>query len=189
MSDADRRYDAPNAAFQDYATSGAFQVSLARNQVAALAMAVGGLKDQFAGLSVAALVRKGLLVPVLAQPGSFADATDPVRMEYRPTAEGLHVAALCGLAGLTNGAPEPLAAEISALHADLAAARAKLHEALLDRRSLVVRLEAAEHQRDTLALEKSRGFDVPDGPRIRLRDPRPNRTTAEIRADMVEVEE
>lgn len=181
MSD-DRSYDAPNYAFQDYATSGAFQLSLTRRQVAELGQVLSDpLRACYVGGCADALLRKGLLVAITGAPQGLASQTPP---EYRPTLAGLHVAALCRIAGLSQGAADPVAGEIAALQAELSAARAAQREAQLDARSLAVRLEAAEIAVKALEFERDHGWPGAVPPMVRLRDPRPDRVTAEIIKDL-----
>lgn len=179
----DRAYDAANALFQDYATSGAFNISLSKGQVSALAMAVG--RGDSGGFGhTAALVRKGLLAPITgkASPWPMSSETRP---EYRATAAGLHVASLCRMAGLSQGEGDVVGAEIASLHAELSAARASEREALLDHVSLMARLDEAQHTIKALEFERDNGWPGATPPMIRLRDPRPSRSTAEIAAGLV----
>ncbi len=182
----DRDYDAANALFQDYATSGAFNVSLSKGQVSSLAMAVGR-GDSGAFGSMAALVRKGLMAPITGRSSPWPMAGD-VRPEYRATAAGMHVASLCRMAGLSQGEGDLVGAEISSLHAEVSAARASEREALLDQRSLLARLQEAEDAIKAMEFERDHGWPGHTPPMIRLRDPRPSRSTAEIAADLVGVQ-
>jgi len=147
-----------------------------------MAMAVGQGIDSGFG-HTAALVRRGLLAPVTGKPSPWP-LSDDRPLQYRPTVAGLHVASLCRLAGLSQGENDLISAEIASLHADISAARASERETLLDNRSLAARLEAAEETIKALEFERDHGWPGRTPPMIRLRDPRPDRSTAEIVADL-----
>ena len=79
--------------FREYATSGAFTLSLTRNQVQGLSLCREGAEDWLSGLQ--SLERKGLIARIGAD-----------GRQVRLTAPGLHTLALCRIAGLTNGPDE-----------------------------------------------------------------------------------
>lgn len=178
--------DDASLAFQDYATSGAFQISLTRNQVACLSMGEYDERLAYGSSALQALLRKGLLSKLPAHPD------DGVYSELRPTIAGLHVLKLCGLAGLTNAEADPITDEVAALKDELERAR----QSLIDERarweglnrnawSLHARLQKAE-----LALADARR-ELENRPapepwdivRVTLRDPQPDRSTSDLMAD------
>lgn len=84
--------------FTDYTTGGAFQLSLSRNQIAALAMIAQGDQDMLgANASVTALWRKGLVAE--RDPNVHLD---PPAGSVEITAPGLRVLELVRMVGLTN---------------------------------------------------------------------------------------
>lgn len=172
-----------NSRFADYATSGAFQLSLTRNQVSGLAMLGGGVTSAYSSL-VAGLERKGLCEPIAAPTESHADA-----VEFRATHAGLLVMALTQEAGLTNGLPDPVFAELRDLHAEVAKARIEAREARLAGRSAMARQQEVEAElaatRADLELARTEietGLRLRDRPQrpftLRLRDPLPERSDA-----------
>lgn len=170
----------PNTAFQDYATSGAFQITLTSNQVSCLSMGHYDERLAYGSSALQSLMRKGLLEKVAANPDDFHGD------DLRPTFAGLLVARLCQLAGLTNAEADPLQEEFADLRAKLVEARTAIataqedvKQAWADNRSLITRLQAG--QRD-LAQEIARrdGGEVPLEVLIVLRDKQPDRSIDEM---------
>ena len=185
-----------NPRFAEYATSGAFSLALTRNQASSLAMLADGGHAPLAlyGQS-GSLERKGL-VEILPHPTEH----QPDACEYRPTHAGLLLAALLREAGLSNGPPDPVAAELASLRAQLAEARQVAVEARIAGRSARARQEAAERATEAAKLEVRRLEDVARGLRLKpgvgpyqaqpivtLRDPTPNRSEADLDAALQEL--
>jgi hypothetical protein len=160
-----------NHRFSEYATSGAFSLSLTRNQVSSLALLEGGAHG-WASNAIAALERKGLAETIPSPQDYDAEA-----VQYRATLPGLLVTALCREAGLTNGAPDPVSAELDALKAEVASLRLELREAKLDARSAMARKAKATEE-----LENARRFAARDKFTVSIlpRDPQPGLTDAEL---------
>jgi len=179
-----------NARFSEYATSGAFSMSLSRHQVSALAMIADGAGSSW-HLSDASLERKGLVEPV-AKPSDHQDD----RVEFRPTLAGLLCARLVREAGLSNGPDDPIAAELADLRRELEQRR---HEAATNRDvawSALARKEEAERELEEAQRElrlfrtESAGGprlkeqfrrDPQAPPMIRRRDKFPTTSDAELR--------
>lgn len=160
-----------NAQFSDYVTSGAFSLTLTRNQVSALSLLEGGM-EPYLGNLMAALERKGLAEKV-ANPTEH----DPDHTETRATLAGLLTLALCREAGLTNGPADPLAAELAGLRAEVERRRIEARTARANARSLAARLEKAEEDLFNSEARQTGGkFRV----RIRLRDQQPDLPTADL---------
>lgn len=162
-----------NARFADYTTSGAFSLSLTRNQVSALAMLEGG-DSGYMGTALAALERRGLAEPV-ANPGDLREAD---RVEMRATRAGLLVAALVREAGLTNGPPDPQAVELEALRAEVITRRQEAAEARCVARSALARKAEVEWE-----LENERRKAAARRLELRIipRDPTPDVSDEELR--------
>lgn len=130
---------APNYRFAEYTTSGAFTLTLTRNQVALLAQIASGGVQFAAGSHMAALERKGLIEAV-AKPEPF----QPDHHEWRATAAGLLCAGMLVEAGLTSGPRDALAGEVAALKADVEDRRQEAFNA--DRRAwcALAKLEKVE---------------------------------------------
>lgn len=126
-----------NPRFSDYVTSGAFVMSLTRNQISGLSTVCASGEGWIP--NAASLERKGL-VELLPAPGKF----EAERTEYRATRAGLLCAALIYEAGLSNGPPDPVAAEFDAMRAEMLACRQEAKEARLCARSSLARLGEAE---------------------------------------------
>jgi hypothetical protein len=161
-----------NSRFSEYTTSGAFSLTLTRNQVSSLGLVEGGSPDYTANY-MAALERKGLCER-LAAPTDYA----PDRIEFRPTLAGLLTAALCREAGLTNGPPDPVGEELFSLRAELETARKKAVEARLCAKSAMARRDQFEEE---LHNEQARAKGERMKLFIRVRDPRPEMPDAELR--------
>lgn len=162
-----------NARFADYTTSGAFSLSLTRNQVSALTMLEGGDRG-YLGTALAALERRGL-----AEVVSDPEAGDLDRVEFRATRAGLLVAALVQEAGLTNGNPDPQAVELSLLRAEVVERRREAAEARQVARSALARKAEVEWE---LENERRKAAARKLEMRIIPRDPTPHFTDAELRA-------
>ena len=160
-----------NFRFQEYTTSGAFNLSLSRTQVAALhRIAIGG--DHYACTATAALERKGL-IEALAAPEDYS----PHRQEYRATAAGLLCVSLLAEAGLTQSPRDAMAQEVAALQAEVEDRRAEAHTARTAARSALARLDQAE-----LDLSNERARRAGDKLRVPVnrRDPIPDATRSEL---------
>ncbi|MGH7018568.1 MAG: hypothetical protein ACREEY_01730 [Brevundimonas sp.] len=160
-----------NFRFQEYTTSGAFNLSLSRTQVAALhRIATGG--DHYGCTATAALERKGL-IEALAAPEDYS----PDRREFRATAAGLLCATLLAEAGLTQGPRDAMAQEIAALQAEVEDRRAEAHTARTAARSALARLDQAE-----LDLTNERARSVGGKLRVPMtrRDPIPEVSRSEL---------
>jgi DNA-binding PadR family transcriptional regulator len=101
-----------NNRFQNYVTSGAFRLSLTRQQIAALSLLPC---DDSTSLAANDLERKGLCEAIAGEHDG--------RQQFRITAAGAVALHLCHMAGLTNAGATGLADEIEALRAELDAAR------------------------------------------------------------------
>lgn len=161
-----------NHRFQEYATSGAFTLGLTRNQVSTLDMIERG-SHLYMSAFVGALERKGLVEAVPAP-----TVHNPDNVEHRLTYAGLLAVALVREAGLTNTAPEPVAAEVTALRAEVGRARLDEANAKRDAYAAMARLERAE-----LDLENERLARRQEKPKVRIlrRDPIPDISNAELR--------
>lgn len=136
-----------NPRFAEYVTSGAFTLNLSRNQISALAMAVGGDHPVCFNGSLSALERKGL-VEAIAKPANNA----PEAYEIRPTLAGLLVLKMLAEAGLTNE-PDPIAGELASLKSELERARLLLADETDRAWSCAARQDAAERQLATFERE------------------------------------
>ena len=151
--------------FREYATSGAFTLSLSRNQVQGLSLCREGADDWVSGLQ--ALERKGLIVRM----GSEG-------RQVRLTAPGLHTLALCRLAGLTNGPDDELHIEIADLHRNLDQALRAVEHLTEKNWSLAARLQEAELRVAELEAERDgQGFRKP---MVTLKDRNPTTPTADL---------
>lgn len=161
-----------NARFSEYATSGAFSLSLTRNQVSSLAMFDAGGVPDWSGTYMAALERKGLVERFPAPSDHDAD-----KHEFRATHAGLLTAALCREAGLTNGAADPVAAELDRLRQEVIDRRQEAREARLTARSTLARLDEVEH---ALAIERAKAARERLPLYVTRRDPMPDLTREEL---------
>lgn len=134
-----------NARFSDYVTSGAFSLTLTRNQISELSFAMGGERRVF-GAS-ASLERKGLIEPVHARvEENPLHEQDEQSLEWRLTGAGALVLSLLAQAGLSNSGSDALAREVDDLRAKLAEANQRAHDAALRTRSMFARLEKASEK-------------------------------------------
>lgn len=129
-----------NTRFSEYATSGAFSLSLTRNQVSSLAMLDRGSAFDWTSSVMAGLERKGLVERVSA-PTDWS----PARIEFRATRAGLLTAALCREAGLSNDDPDPTAVELARLRQEVVDCRQEAIKARATARSTLARLAEVEH--------------------------------------------
>lgn len=174
--------------FQEFVTSGAFTITLTRQQVAQLSMMAQG-QDVY---GASALFRKGL-----ADEASRPDIA-PDRTEFRITPAGLLVAQLCYRAGLCNAGENPLADEIVRLQSKLDELRvstakvredawstwARFKDLEIEKEELKRRLAAAEAELGLLKIgvklkpeyERERCEDMSANaePIVRLRDKQPD---------------
>jgi len=167
-----------NPRFADYVTSGAFNMSLTRGQIADLSAMVeagSNFVDRWS-----ALERRGLIerIPSLSDwPGDFE------KQEWRLTAAGALVVNLLFQAGLTNRGDSALARECDALRAQLAAANAAATEARKRLRSMHARYENLRLRIDQSAAVQE-GDLIPI--RITPRDPIPDASINDLIAGIVE---
>lgn len=151
--------------FREYATSGAFTLSLSRNQVQGLSLCRGGADDWVSSLQV--LERKGLVTRL-----------GPHGRRVHLTAPGIHTLALCRLAGLTNGPDEELHDELAHLQQQLDIALKHVTDLSERNWSLAARLEEAEGHVKSLEAERDGGRW--EAPMIRLRDKHPETPTRDL---------
>ncbi|TIX20090.1 hypothetical protein [Mesorhizobium sp.] len=138
-----------NARFSDYVTSGAFSLTLTRNQISELAFAAGGERRLF-GVT-GSLERKGLIEPINARPEKDPEfEPDEQHLEWRLTSAGALTLSLLTQAGLSNAGSDIVAREIDDLRQSLSTANACAHEANLRVRSMHARLEEANALIDRL---------------------------------------
>jgi hypothetical protein len=182
--------------FQEFVTSGAFTLTLTRQQVAQLSMLAQGQEI----FGAAALFRKGL-----ADEAQRPDI-GPDHVQYRATPAGLLVAALCHRAGLTNGGENALAeevarcqAEVDRVHESMAqlrknasAAFARASNRAAENEELKRRVAALEAELDLVKRGVRLKPEFDDGPyvatpKISLRDPLPDQSDAGIAAALDEV--
>lgn len=161
--------DLSQSRFAEYATSGAFNISLTRRQVSALSMFAD--RDEWQATGYESLERKGL-INVLPREGYRA----PVA---KITAAGVCVAQLCAMAGLTNTALPDWVSEIDALHAEIAELRRVNAEITEDCHSLHARAQALEIEIRELRAEKA-GGRFPK-PMITLKDRQPEKCVSEMK--------
>ncbi|RUM97894.1 hypothetical protein EET67_09755 [Pseudaminobacter arsenicus] len=134
-----------NARFSDYVTSGAFSLTLTRNQISELALAAGGERRIY-GAS-ASLERKGLIEPVASRTeDNPLHEQDDQQIEYRLTGAGGLTLALLAQAGLSNSGTDVLAREVDDLRQQLSDANQRAHDAALRTRSMFARLEKAKEK-------------------------------------------
>jgi hypothetical protein len=182
---------AENPRFAEYATSGAFAIGLTRVQVSSLAMVLG-MGGQLYSTSTA-LERKGLVEEIRDSRSQPFDGGS----EFRLTQPGALVLELCRIAGLVNIPIDAIGAEIDGLRRDLDEARGTMRDACLRARSMQARLQEAEHEleeanrlieRQRLELEKGirlrDGLGGPPPFTLRLRDPLPDMSTADVIAGL-----
>lgn len=165
-----------NARFSDYVTSGAFSLTLTRNQIAELALAAGG--DRHVYGASAALERKGLIEPIppAAKANPLHEPDDQL-IEWRLTAAGALTLSLIHQAGLSNSGADALAREVDDLRARLGEANQRAHVAALKTRSMHARLAIAEERVAQLeARIASEKFPI----HITPRDPLPDVPTEEL---------
>ena len=124
-----------NQKFADYVTSGAFNLSLSRNQISELSMLADAPQTYVARAE--ALERRGLIEAV---PQRKETDFDGDHLEYRLTASGVLVVQLLHSAGLTNQGANTLADEVEALRAEVVKSRAGEARALSLARSFKSRL-------------------------------------------------
>lgn len=138
-----------NARFSDYVTSGAFSLTLTRNQISELAFAAGGERRLF-GVT-GSLERKGLIEPINARSEKDAEfEPDEQHIEWRLTSAGALTLSLLAQAGLSNAGADVVAREIDDLRESLSSANARAHAANLRVRSMHARLEEANLRIDQL---------------------------------------
>lgn len=162
-----------NPNFSDYVTSGAFNMSLTRGQIAelsSLAEAGGRYVDRWG-----ALERRGLIERLPGASDWVSHFEAPT--EWRLTAAGVLVVNLLFEAGLSNRGGAGLARECDALRAQLAAANLALNETRQKLRSIYAR-----HEKLRLSIQQAEDSAAGDRITIRItpRDPLPDATLAEL---------
>lgn len=168
-----------NARFSDYVTSGAFNLTLTRNQIAELGI-VGSGGGRFSNVS-AALERKGLVEPVLAGvEENPLHEQDEQWLDHRLTAAGALTLALLHEAGLSNAGANALAREVEALRRQLAEANERAHRAALQTRSMHARLMNAQEEAARLRAAAER-LKIPI--HVTPRDPLPDATVEDLLND------
>lgn len=160
--------DMSQARFAEYATSGAFNISLTRRQVSALAMFSD--RDEWSAIGYDSLERKGLIT-VLPRAGHHPPAA-------RITAAGVSVAHLCAMAGLTNTTPPEHSTEIDALHVEIAELRRLNAELAEDCHSMHARAQALGIELRELQAEKA-GGRFPR-PMVMLKDRQPDKAVEDM---------
>lgn len=174
-----------NPRFSDYVTSGAFSLTLTRNQIAGL----GQLNADGAGYvhNAATLERKGL-IEILPRPDRWQED----RTEFRLTRAGLLCLAMLGEAGLSNDrAADPVAGEFQAMRDELVALREEASAARQTARAAIARREEAETELEN-AQRRIRELRTGKHERltlnfVRIRDPLPEISDAELKARAEEV--
>lgn len=189
-----------NARFQEYVTSGAFNLTLSRNQISALSLVANG-EGRTVGVSDSILERKGLVEPI-ANPGPRPHG-NPDAVEFRPTVAGFLCMEMLREANLINFAGSAITNELAALRAEVEERRREAATARERAISAMARKERAEGdlaaaQAEIASLRTSvsaleSGLRWKDGhsmlddkpyqarPMVRLRDPIPGATDAELR--------
>jgi hypothetical protein len=162
-----------NNRFAEWTTSGAFALSLTRNQVQGLAMLEGGSEDWTAGF-MGALERKGL-----AERLPHPTSSDPDRFELRPTLAGLLNIALLKQAGLVKGSTDAVQDEFAQLRAETVALRAEAAQLRQTVRAAMARKIEADDALDNMVLRRSGGKMRVN---IRPRDPIPDVSDEELLA-------
>lgn len=186
-----------NARFQEYVTSGAFSLTLSRNQISALSLLASG-EARSVGVSDSILERKGLVEAVANPTTHQMDA-----IEFRPSVAGFLCMEILREANLINFAGNAVTNELAALRAEIAECRLAAAVARQRATSAMARKDVAEEElsaaqaeiaglRTSVAALES-GLMWKDGhsmlddkpvyqrPIVRLRDPLPNATDAELR--------
>lgn len=125
-----------NARFADYVTSGAFNMTLTRSQIADLSMMAAGVET----FSNGALERKGLAEPIASEGANG--------LQYRLTGAGALMCEVLHQAGLTNGGNDTRTAEIDRLRSELDAARQRAADCSKRAWTVAARLAEAEIERD-----------------------------------------
>lgn len=119
-----------NARFSDYVTSGAFSLTLTRNQISELGL-IGAGSVRYSSVS-GALERKGLVEPVMARTEDEPlHEPDEQFLDHRLTGAGALTLALLAHAGLSNAGSDVLAREVDDPRRQLAAANERAHDAAL----------------------------------------------------------
>jgi hypothetical protein len=160
-----------NPRFSDYVTSGAFSLTLTRNQISELALFVEGGERCIRGAS-SALERKGLIeaIPSGVEANPLHEQDDQL-FQFRMTGAGALVLSLLAQAGLSNSGTDALAREVDDMRARLGEANLRAHEAALKTRSMHARLAKSEERVAQLeALATGEKFPIHITPRDPLAD-------------------
>lgn len=161
---------AETAKFRDYVTSGAFKLSLSRQQVSALAMAAETGEVCCGSHTLGSLYNKGLVTHIRSECG---------RLEYRLTEAGVFALKLVRLAELTQGTPDPVAEELASLRKQLDQTRRHAQQLAADAWDMTARVEHAERE-VAKAMAFVEGTPTPPKPILTLKNKHPERTQAQI---------
>ncbi len=160
--------------FREYVTSGAFKLTLSRNQVSALSMASATGEMAGHGGTFSSLDSKGLTELIRSKDGG---------LEVRLTEAGVFALKLVRLAGLVNGDPDPVAEELKSLRAELDEARKHCQQLAADNWDMTARIEQAD-----LAVKQADawvcGNPIPKKPIVTMKNKNPERTQAQIVASL-----
>lgn len=154
-----------NQKFSDYVTSGAFNLSLSRNQIAQLSMMADG-PETFVHRGES-LERRGLIE---AMPRRTEHDYQDEALEYRLTAAGLLTVQMLHAAGLTNQGEATLVREVELLRAEVVRARESERRAIMLAQSFRSRLKWLQDRMARLK-DHARGDKI--GIRLLRRDKNP----------------
>lgn len=158
------------AKFREYVTSGAFKLTLSRQQVAALSMVSEVGEVACGGHTLGALFNKGLVTHIRSKCGA---------LEYRLTEAGVFALKLVRIADLAQGAPDPVQEELAALRRQLDQARRHAQQLAADAWDMSARIKQAD-----LAVKEAQawvsGTPVPKRPMVTMKNKHPDRTQAQI---------
>lgn len=164
--------------FREYVTSGAFKLTLSRQQVSALSMIAEIGDVNCGGHTFGALYNKGLITHIRSDCGN---------LEYRLTEAGVFALKLVRLADLVQGAPDPVAEELSALRSQLDKARKHAQQLAADLWDMDARVRAAD-QAVSEAKAWVCGSPMPGRPLVKMKNRHPERTQAEMMGHLQVVE-
>lgn len=164
--------------FREYVTSGAFKLTLSRNQVSALSMIAEVGDVSCGGHTLGALFQKGLVTHIRSDCG---------KLEYRLTEAGVFALKLVRLADLVQGAPDPVAEELSALRGQLDKARRHAQQLAADAWDMSARVQKAE-QAVAEAKAMVRGAPNPPKPVVTRKNRHPERSQAQMIAHLTVAE-
>lgn len=161
---------ADTAKFREYVTSGAFKLTLSRQQVAALSMVAEVGEVACGGHTLGSLFNKGLVTHIRSDCG---------KLEYRLTEAGVFALKLVRIADLTQGAPDPVREELAALRGRLDQARRHAQQLAADVWDMSARVKQAD-----LAIKEAQawvsGAPAPERPMVTMKNKHPHRTQSQI---------